>query len=47
MKPKQIIAVIPTKNEEEGIGKVIKELKPLVDKIIVIDGNSKDRTINS
>jgi len=40
----KIVAVIPTKNEEEGIGKVIKELKPYVDEIIIVDCNSVDRT---
>jgi len=40
----KIVAVIPTKNEEEGIGKVIKEVKPYVDEIYIVDCNSVDRT---
>lgn len=36
--------VIPTKNEGEGIGEVIKSLQPYADEIIIIDGNSKDKT---
>ncbi len=40
----KVIALIPTKNEEQGIGKVIKELKPCVDEIYIVDCNSTDRT---
>lgn len=40
----KIVALIPTKNEEEGIGKVIKDLKPFVNEIYIVDYNSTDRT---
>lgn len=40
----KISALIPTKNEEEGIGKVIRDLKPYVDDIYIVDGNSTDKT---
>lgn len=43
----EIIVIIPVKNEEEGIGNVIKQLtesNPAISNIIVIDGRSKDGT---
>lgn len=40
----KIIAVIPAFNEEKTIGEVVKELKKLVDEIIVVDDASVDRT---
>ncbi len=40
----KVIAVIPAYNEKETIVKVIKEVKPLVDKIIVVDDGSTDDT---
>jgi dolichol-phosphate mannosyltransferase len=40
----RITALVPTKNEAFGIGKLIDSLKEYVDKIIVIDGNSSDKT---
>jgi glycosyltransferase involved in cell wall biosynthesis len=38
--------IIPAFNEEEGIAPTIKELKLAIDdaRIIVVDGNSKDKT---
>lgn len=37
--------VIPTRNEQGAIGRVLKEIpKNIVDEIIVIDGHSKDNT---
>jgi len=45
MKKNKTVAIIPTKNEENAIGSVIKETKRYVDEIIVIDGNSKDKTV--
>jgi glycosyltransferase involved in cell wall biosynthesis len=39
-----ISLVIPAKNEEGGIAKIIKSSRDYVDEIIVIDGHSKDRT---
>ncbi len=42
---KDVTAVIPTLNEEQGIGLVIDELKANgIDKIVVVDGGSTDRT---
>lgn len=38
--------IIPTKNEEGAIGKVLKEIpKNLIQQIIVVDGHSKDKTV--
>jgi len=38
--------IIPAKNEEGAIGKVLQEIpKKLVQQIIVVDGRSKDKTI--
>ncbi len=38
--------IIPTKNEEGSIGKVLKEIpKNLIQQIIVVDGHSQDGTI--
>ncbi len=42
---KRVIALIPTKNEEESIKKVITQVKPWVDKILIVDGYSKDKTV--
>ncbi|MCK4927281.1 MAG: glycosyltransferase family 2 protein [Candidatus Aenigmarchaeota archaeon] len=39
----KIVAVIPTKDEEEGIRHVLRELKPIVKEIIVVDSSS-DKT---
>ena len=39
-----VTVVIPTKNEEAGIGATIKRVPSGVDKILVVDGDSKDRT---
>lgn len=37
--------VIPTRNEQGAVGRVLKEIpKNIVDEIIVIDGHSKDKT---
>ena len=40
----KIIALIPTKNEEKAIGKVIKSLKKYVNEIYIVDCNSTDKT---
>ncbi|BAA29519.1 S-layer glycoprotein N-glycosyltransferase AglJ [Pyrococcus horikoshii] len=43
--PEDVTILIPTKNEEEGIGWVIEEFKKLgYNNILVIDGHSTDRT---
>ena len=39
----KVIAVIPTKNEEEGIKHVLDKLKPFIKDIIVVD-HSSDNT---
>ena len=40
----KIVALIPTKNEEEGIRKVIEDVKFHVNEIYIVDYNSTDRT---
>ena len=43
----RVSLIIPTKNEEGCIGKVLKEVpKRLVDEIIVVDGHSTDNTLD-
>jgi dolichol-phosphate hexosyltransferase len=39
-----LCVVIPAKNEERSVGEIIKECKQYTEKIIVVDGNSKDKT---
>jgi dolichol-phosphate mannosyltransferase len=43
-KKKDIVALLPAKDEEEAIGQVIDELKKYAGEIVVIDGKSKDKT---
>lgn len=43
---KKIIAVIPTHNEEEHIKKVVRDTKKYVNKVIVVDDASTDKTGN-
>lgn len=40
----KVTILIPTKNEGEGIEKVIKSVKPYAGEIMVLDGNSNDGT---
>ena len=40
----KVTAVIPAKNEEEGIEKIIKNVSRFVDEVLVVDGHSKDKT---
>ena len=40
----QIYCVIPAYNEEKNIESVIKQVKPLVDKVVVVDDGSSDQT---
>ena len=47
---KNITIVIPTKNEEDSLGVLIKEIKKkkvnkLIKEIIIVDGNSTDNTV--
>jgi len=39
-----IVAVVPAYNEERYIGKLIKDVKKYVDKVIVVDDGSTDKT---
>jgi len=42
----KVCVILPTLNEEDGIAKIINAIpNPLVNKIIVVDGHSSDRTI--
>ena len=45
--PKQIMVLIPTLNEEEGIAPTIAEISDSIfgQHIIVVDGHSRDRTV--
>ncbi len=45
MKSLKTCAVIPAFNEEENIGKVVKETKKYVDNVIVVDDGSTDKTL--
>ena len=45
MSKKRVIALIPTKNEEESIRRVITQVRPYMDKILIVDGHSKDKTV--
>ena len=40
----KIAAVLPAYNEEKNISQVLRELKPLIGTIVVVDDGSKDRT---
>ncbi len=42
----RICAVIPVLNEEGAIGPMLRRLPPLIDAAIVVDGGSRDRTID-
>jgi glycosyltransferase involved in cell wall biosynthesis len=41
-----IVVVIPALNEEEVIGNVVRSIPALVDRVIVVDNGSNDRTAN-
>lgn len=43
--PKRISVVIPTLNEADNIRHVLPNLPNFIDEIVVVDGNSKDNTI--
>lgn len=43
-KNRRITVVIPCLNEEAGVAKVLREVPPFVDEIIVVDNGSTDRT---
>ena len=42
----RVFAVIPAYNEEKYISKIIKETKKYVDKVIVVDDGSKDKSVS-
>ncbi len=42
---KRISLVIPTKNEEGNLARVLRAIPKYIDEIIVVDGYSKDRTV--
>lgn len=44
MQKKKVIAVIPARNEQEHIRDVLRETKKHVDKVIVVDDASSDKT---
>ena len=44
MKINNIWAVIPAYNEKKSIGKIIKKTKNYIDKVVVVDDGSNDRT---
>jgi glycosyltransferase involved in cell wall biosynthesis len=39
-----VAVVIPALDEEEAIGLVVAEVRPLVDEVVVVDNGSRDRT---
>jgi dolichol-phosphate mannosyltransferase len=39
-----VTVVIPTRDEEGLIGEIVDAVKPYADEILVVDGNSRDRT---
>jgi dolichol-phosphate hexosyltransferase len=45
-KNRRVTVVIPCLNEKEGIGKVLRELPPFVDEVVVVDNGSTDGTAN-
>lgn len=40
----KVICVIPAYNEEKNIAKVVKDVRPFVDEVIVVDDSSQDKT---
>jgi len=44
MKNLSISIIVPAKNEDAGIGKILHELKKFSDDVIVVDGHSHDNT---
>ncbi|MFH1860000.1 MAG: glycosyltransferase, partial [bacterium] len=41
----KVIVIIAAKDEEGGIAEVVKQVKPYADEVLVVDGHSKDKTI--
>lgn len=44
IKRAKIFCVIPAYNEEENIAEIVRRVKPLVDKLVVVDDGSSDKT---
>lgn len=44
---KNISVVIPCRNEEEGIKRVLKIIPEFIDEVLVMDNNSSDRTVEN
>ena len=42
----KVSVIIPALNEDRTIKEVIRDVKPFCDEIIVVDGHSKDQTVN-
>ena len=40
----KVTVVIPTRDEEGGIGEIVDAVRPLCDEVLVVDGHSRDRT---
>ena len=40
----RVVVVIPAVDEEEAIGRVVAEVPPVADEVIVVDNGSRDRT---
>jgi len=41
---KKIFAIVPAYNEEKNVGKVVRGCKPYIDRVIVVDDASSDKT---
>ena len=44
---RNIFVIIPAHNEEEAIGKVIKDIPDIVTEVVVTDNGSDDNTIQA
>ena len=40
----RVTVVIPTRDEEVGIARIIRAVRPYADEVLVVDGRSRDRT---
>ncbi|MBU4202341.1 MAG: glycosyltransferase [Candidatus Altiarchaeota archaeon] len=41
----RISVIIPTLNEEKNLPKVLEKLPDYVDEVLIVDGHSKDKTV--
>jgi glycosyltransferase involved in cell wall biosynthesis len=44
VEPARIVVIIPARNEQDAIGKVLSEIPPVVSEVIVVDNGSTDAT---